>query len=97
MSHRWKMRAVLVLLIALEFCLLLLFAVWADPHLDKPGNGSTWYAWRQHPSPETEAGWNAEKQKARREEVIINLAIWSLIIGTGAGIFYVAKRRAPTV
>jgi hypothetical protein len=83
--------ALLVALIVLECCLL--FAAFSGSHIDKPGSASAWFEWRKHPSPETEAAWLAEKRTLRREQIMVEVVIWSLIIGTGAGIYYVAKRQ----
>ena len=85
----------LVFLVLLECCFL--FAAFSDSHFDKPGNGSAWFAWCQHPSPETEAAWNAEKRQLRIEGAIFELMIWSLIVGTGVGLYYVVKKQRTQV
>ena len=95
MRHRWTFRVVLVALILLE-CFLL-FAALSDSHLDRPATGRAWHAWRQYPSAETEAAWNAERGMLHREQVVIDAVIWSLIIAAGAGIYYVAKRQRAEV
>ena len=83
--------ALLVILIGLECCLL--YAAFSDSHVDKPGEGSAWYAWRQHPSPQTEAAWLAEKRKTSAEEIGFNSMIWLLIIATGTGVYYVVGKK----
>src|SRR4051812_6553882 len=95
MRHRWAFRVVLVALVLLECGLL--FAALSDSHLDRPATARAWFVWRQHPSPETEAAWNVERGKLHREQVMIDVAIWSLIIAAAAGIFYVAKRQRSEV
>ena len=79
----------LAALVLLECCFL--FAAFSGSHLDKPGTGSAWYERRQHPSPQTEAAWVAERRKLRTEQAIIDGVIWLMIIGAGAGIYYVAR------
>ncbi len=81
----------LIALLALECCLL--WAAFSDWHVDKPGTGSAWFAWRQHPSPETEAAWLAEKRKVRIQELASNCLIWSLIVATAAGVYYVSRAQ----
>jgi hypothetical protein len=95
MWQRWAFRVVLVLLVLVE-CFLV-FAAFSESHVDKPGTGSAWYAWRQHPSPETEAAWNAERRKLGREEAIVAVTNWLLIIATGAGLYYLIKRQKSRV
>lgn len=85
------LRVLLVVLILLECCFL--FAAFSDWHIDRPGTASAWFAWRQHPSSETEAAWNEERRKLHREELMVELVIWSLIIATGGGIYYVVRRQ----
>ena len=79
----------LVVLIMLECCLL--WAAFSERHVDKPGAGSAWYKWRQHPSPQTEAAWLAEKRKIRIQEAVVRSVNWLLIIATGAGVYYVSR------
>ena len=93
--RRRKFTFTLVVLVLLECCLLL--AAFSDSHLDKPGTGSVWFAWQQNPTPQTEAAWNAERGKLHREQAVIGLVIWLLIISTGAGIICAAKRRKAQV
>jgi len=81
--------AVIVALVVLECCLF--FAAFSDSHLDKPGSSSAWYEWRQHPSPKSGAAWLAERRKIRIEQAAVDAVIWSLIIATGAGVYYVGR------
>ena len=81
----------LVALIGFECCLL--YAAFSDTHVDKPGAGSAWYAWRQQPSAQTEAAWLAEKRKIRAGEVVFDSVIWLLIIATGVGAYYVSRGK----
>ena len=83
-------RTVLIaVLVMLECCFL--FAAFRDAHVEKPGDGSAWYEWRRHPSPQTEAAWQAERRSLRVREIVADSVIWSLIIATGAGVYYVGR------
>jgi hypothetical protein len=87
--------AMLLVLVVVEACLL--FAAFSDSHIDKPAHRSAWYEWRQHPTPQTEAAWLSEKRKIRAEQVIMEAAIWLMIVGTGTGIFYVVSRKRDRI
>ena len=91
MTRPLILRVLLVVLILLECCFL--FAAFSDSHIDRPSTARAWFAWRQHPSSETEAVWKEERRKLHLEELIVGLVIWSLIIATGAGIYYVVRKQ----
>ncbi len=86
-----KRMLVVVALVLVEYGLF--FAAFSGSHLDKAGSGSAWFEWRAHPSAQTEAAWLAEKRQIRTEQIILEATIWSMIVASGAGIYYAAKRQ----
>lgn len=91
MARRHGTQFLFAALVLVECCLL--FAAFSGAHIEKPGLGSAWYEWHQHPSPQSEAAWLAEKRKLRIEQAAVDSVIWLLIIATGAGLYYVRRRE----
>jgi hypothetical protein len=85
-------RRVLVVTLVIIECTLL-FAAFSGAHIDKPTAGSAWYEWRQHPSPQTETAWLAEKRKMRITQTAVDSVIWLLIIAIGAAVYYVGRAQ----
>jgi len=91
MKHPWCWKIVLAVLVLLECCFLL--AAFSRFPINRSSAARALFEWRQNPSPQTEAAWNSERGRLRRDELIIDGVVWVLIITTGAGIFYVFKRQ----
>ena len=91
MRHRSTLSISLVVLIGLECCFL--FAAFTPSHIDRFSAARAFVEWRQNPSPGTEAAWNVERARLRRDETIFDFVIWTMIVATGAGIYHVARKQ----
>jgi len=61
-------------------------------HIDRPEAGRAWHKWHQNPNADTERAWQLEKNRLRRESVIVETISWSALLVNSICLVWIGRK-----